>query len=53
MAHTLMPVAVDAEAAPREFWTRYHAYRRLRQAESRPDDPVKPDNLVEVGMKRE
>lgn len=47
------PTAVDTKTAPREFWTRYHAYRRLRHAESHPGDPLKPDELVEIEMKHE
>src|ERR1700693_872622 len=53
MISNLSPVAVEAKTAPRDFWSRYHAYRRLRHAETRPEDPVKPDDLVEMGMKRE
>jgi GNAT superfamily N-acetyltransferase len=47
------PAAVDTKSAPREFWVRYHAFRRLRHAEVRPDDPVKPDDLVEKDLKRD
>jgi GNAT superfamily N-acetyltransferase len=53
MIGKLLPEAVDAKTAPKEFWTRYHAYRRLRHEETRPDDPVQPDDLVEMDMKRE
>jgi len=53
MISNLSPVAVDTKTAPRDFWTRYHAYRRLRHAETRPDDPVKPDELVEIEMKHQ
>jgi GNAT superfamily N-acetyltransferase len=53
MTGNLSPAGVDARTAPREFWTRYHAYRRLRHAESRPGDPVKPDDLVEMEMKHQ
>jgi len=53
MIGKLSPQAVDATSAPREFWTRYHAYRRIRHAESRPGDPLKPDQLVEIQMKHE
>jgi mycothiol synthase len=53
MIGNLSPAAVDAKTAPQEFWTRYHAYRRLRHAETRPDDPVQPDDLVEKEMKRD
>ena len=53
MIGNLSPQAVDARTASREFWTRYHAYRRLRHAESHPGDPLKPDDLVEIAMKHE
>jgi GNAT superfamily N-acetyltransferase len=53
MISSLSPVAVEAKTAPRDFWTRYHAYRRIRHAETRPDDPVKPDDLVEKDMEHE
>jgi GNAT superfamily N-acetyltransferase len=51
MVGNLAPVAVDPRSASREFWSRYHAYRRVRHAESRPGDPLKPDELVEIAMK--
>jgi mycothiol synthase len=51
MISNLSPDAVDSRTAPRDFWKRYHAYRRLRHAEVRPNDPVKPDELVEIAMK--
>jgi GNAT superfamily N-acetyltransferase len=44
---------VDTKSASREFWTRYHAYRRLRHAEAHPGDPVKPDELAELELKHE
>jgi GNAT superfamily N-acetyltransferase len=53
MIGNLSPEAVHAKTAPKEFWTRYHAYRRLRHEETRPDDPLQPDDLVEMDMKRE
>jgi len=53
MIGNLSPVAVDTKSASREFWSRYHVYRRLRHAEVRPNDPVKPDELVEIEMKHE
>jgi GNAT superfamily N-acetyltransferase len=53
MIGNLSPAAVDAKTAPREFWKRFHAYRRLRHAETRPDDPVQPDDLVEMDLKRD
>jgi GNAT superfamily N-acetyltransferase len=53
MIINLSPAAVDTKTAPRDFWARYHEYRRLRLNETRPDDPVKPDDLVEKDMKRD
>src|SRR5260370_16245694 len=47
------PVEVDAAKATPDFWARYHAFRRLRHAETRPDDPITPDDVVEKEMKRE
>jgi GNAT superfamily N-acetyltransferase len=49
----LSPAAVDTKSASREFWTRYHAYRRLRHAEAHPGDPVKPDELAELELQHE
>ncbi|TMB90404.1 MAG: hypothetical protein E6J18_10955 [Chloroflexi bacterium] len=53
MISNLVPVAVDTQTASKDFWARYHAYRRIRHAETRPDDPLQPDHLVEQRMKRE
>jgi GNAT superfamily N-acetyltransferase len=53
MIGNLSPAAVVPKTARRDFWARYHAYRRLRHAETRPEDPVKPDDLVEKEMTRE
>ncbi len=44
---------VDFKTAGADFWRRYHAYRRLRQEESRPDDPLRPDDLEEQRLKRD
>src|ERR1700730_4630141 len=38
--------------ASRSEWGRYHAFRRLEQAEFRPDEPLAPDGVVEVRRKR-
>src|SRR5258706_15999236 len=46
------PVVVDLKSAGPDFWRRYHELRRVRQKESRPDDPVRPDELEEAGVKR-
>jgi mycothiol synthase len=51
MIGKLSPAPVDTKSASPEFWSRYHAYRRLRHAEVRPDDPVKPDDLTEKDLK--
>lgn len=53
MAGELTPVPVEPKSASREFWARYHAYRRVRQMETRPDDPIRPDRLEEARMKRD
>ena len=53
MIGNLSPAAVDTKTASEDFWKRYHAYRRLRHAETRPEDPVQPDDLVEKDMKRD
>lgn len=50
---TWKPVEVDAATAGADFWARYHAFRRLRHAERRPDDPITPDQVVVGDMKRE
>jgi mycothiol synthase len=38
--------------ASRHEWGRYHAFRRLEQAEFRPEEPLAPDDVVEVRRKR-
>jgi len=52
MVGELVPVAVDAARADREFWSRFHVLRRMRHAELHPDDPVEPDDIAEARMKR-
>lgn len=44
--------AFDPSAASAEDWARYHAYRRAHHAESRPEDPLTPDELVERQMRQ-
>jgi mycothiol synthase len=39
--------------ASRGQWGRYHAFRRLEHAEFRPDEPLEPDEVVELREKRE
>jgi GNAT superfamily N-acetyltransferase len=46
-------IEVDVASASPDFWARYHEFRRLRHAETRPDDPITPDHVVENEMKRE
>jgi GNAT superfamily N-acetyltransferase len=38
--------------ASRDEWGRYHAFRRLEQAEFRPDEPLAPDDVLEAREKR-
>jgi GNAT superfamily N-acetyltransferase len=52
MVSQLVPASIDFKSASPDFWKRYHAYRRLRQKESRPDDPSRPDDLEEKRLKR-
>lgn len=52
MISELIPKPVDPAAADREFWKRYHQIRRVRHDESRPDDPLRPDDIEELDMKR-
>jgi GNAT superfamily N-acetyltransferase len=44
---------VEFNSEGRDFWTRYHEYRRLRHQESRPDDPLRPDDVEESLLKRD
>src|SRR5260370_30686009 len=52
MAEELVPAPVDTKAAGRDFWKRYHEFRRIRHSELRPDDPLEPDEVVEAQMKK-
>lgn len=52
MPTELTAVPVDFMTAGPEFWRRYHEYRRVRQTEERPDDPVRPDDLEEKRLMR-
>lgn len=49
----LTPVEIDPKSASREWWRKYHSYRRLRQQEVRPDDPVTPDEVLEDQMMKD
>jgi GNAT superfamily N-acetyltransferase len=53
MSAMFTPIEVDPKTATPDFWKRYHAYRRIRGAETRPDDPVTPNSIVEGEMKRD
>src|ERR1700682_2868350 len=53
MVTQLVPERIDFKSAGPDFWKRYHAYRRLRQEESRPDDPSRPDDSEEKRLKRD
>ena len=38
--------------ATEDEWRMFHAFRRVRHAETRPDDPIDPDDVVEIAMKQ-
>jgi GNAT superfamily N-acetyltransferase len=48
MIKNLVPVEVNPNSADPDFWRRFHAFRRERQMETRPDDPVTPDHIEET-----
>ncbi|MGH7763472.1 MAG: GNAT family N-acetyltransferase [Candidatus Dormibacteraceae bacterium] len=47
----LMVSPVDFHTAGPELWKRYHDYRRARQKDERPDDPVRPDQVEEQRLR--
>jgi mycothiol synthase len=49
----LVAARIDFKSARADFWKRYHEYRRVRQEESRPDDPLRPDEIEEKRLKRD
>ncbi|MFI5281700.1 MAG: GNAT family N-acetyltransferase [Candidatus Dormibacterales bacterium] len=49
--HVIAPF--DPAAAGADLWKRYHELRRIRQAESRPGDPIRRDDLEEQRISRE
>ena len=53
MISDLAPTPVDPSKADRDFWKRHHEFRRVRQSELRPDDPLRPDEIEEIAVKRE
>jgi GNAT superfamily N-acetyltransferase len=52
MSNELKPEAVDFMTASPDFWKRYHEFRRVRQKDERPDDPVRPDDVEERRLKQ-
>ena len=48
--HELVEFLPERASAPE--WARYHAFRRVQQAEWRPDEPLPPDEVEEVRLKR-
>jgi GNAT superfamily N-acetyltransferase len=53
VTNQLLPTEIDAATAGPAFWARYHAYRRLRHAETRPEDPITPDDIQQAELIRE
>ncbi|HEV2032665.1 MAG TPA: hypothetical protein VGU71_00435 [Candidatus Dormibacteraeota bacterium] len=49
----LVPAEIDPQTASREWWRRFHAYRRIRHFEVRPEDPFTPDDLDEAWMSKD
>lgn len=43
----------DPETATPEMWRLYHDYRRARQAEREPEDPIPPDDVAEKALRLE
>jgi mycothiol synthase len=52
MVKHLVPAPVDANSASADFWRRYHAFRRDRHLETRPDDPLLPDDVEEAKLRQ-
>jgi hypothetical protein len=52
MVGELASIRLDSVNADRDAWKRFHELRRVRQNESRPDDPIQPDEEVETRMKK-
>lgn len=53
MISELTPVPVEPGSADAGFWKRYHELRRVRHDELWPEDPLRPDEVVETRMKRD
>ena len=52
MPSKLAPSRVDPSTAGEDFWKRYHEFRRVRQKQQDPDDPLRDDPAEEARMKR-
>jgi mycothiol synthase len=52
MISELTPVRVEPGSADLGFWKRFHELRRLRHDELWPEDPLRPDEVLEARMKR-
>jgi len=52
MISELTPVRVEPGSADASYWKRFHELRRLRHAELWPEDPFRPDDVIEALMKR-
>jgi GNAT superfamily N-acetyltransferase len=51
MVKDLVLAPVDPNSASADFWRRYHEFRRDRHAETRPEDPILPDDVEETIMR--
>lgn len=47
MTAALASHEIDLASADQAFWRRYHVFRRIRHAETRPEDPIRPDDVEE------
>jgi len=52
MVGQLVPSPIDPATSGEDFWRRYHEFRRVRQAETRPDEPLRADADEEAHVKR-
>lgn len=51
VAQPIVLTLFDPHTAAPALWAAYHAYRRQRHAETRPDDPLRPDAVVEAELR--
>lgn len=47
------PVEFKPKEASRQDWDRFHEYRRVRHMDTHPDDPITPDEIVEMNYLRD